>query len=124
MYAPLDNAGDTTLVTTKVKSELGVEGVDTSLNLSTLHSHKVIPVTQVDGLTLERPNRPTQVKLPKAYARDIIPSRKDQILTRAVADKWQLLKKKKGQNSSARRCWNNDRIQLLEDNQTKGINSW
>lgn len=44
-YTLLDEASDTTFVTNKVKSELGVEGVDTSLNLSTMHSRKVIPVS-------------------------------------------------------------------------------
>lgn len=92
-YALLDDASDTTFVTNKVKSELGVEGVDTSLNLSTMHGRKVIPVTRIDGLIVERPDRRAQVELPKAYARDIIPSRKDQIPTPAVADKWQHLKK-------------------------------
>ena len=92
-YALLDDASDTTFVTDKVKSELGVEGIDTSLNLSTMHGRKVIPVTQIDRLIVERPDRCAQVDLPKAYARDVIPSRKDQIPTPAVADKWQHLKK-------------------------------
>ena len=80
-------------MTNKVKNELEVEGVDTSLNLSTMHGRKVIPVTRIDGLIVECANRRAQVELPKAYARDIIPSRKDQIPTLAVADKWQHLKK-------------------------------
>ena len=92
-YALLDDASDTRFVTNKVKSELGVEGVDTSLNLSTMHGRKVIPVSRIDGLMVERPDRRTQVQLPKAYARDIIPSRKDQIPTPTVADNWQHLKK-------------------------------
>ena len=82
-----------TLVTNKAKGELEVEGVNTSLNLSTMHGRKVIPVTQIDGLIVEHPDRRAQVELPKAYARDIIPSRKNQIPTPAVADKWQHLKK-------------------------------
>lgn len=52
------------------KSELEVEEVDTSLNLSTMHSRKVIPVTRIDGLIVERPDRRVHVELPKAYARD------------------------------------------------------
>lgn len=42
---------------------------------------------------MEHPDRRAQVELPKAYARDIISSRKYQIPTPAVADKWQHLKK-------------------------------
>lgn len=92
-YKLLDDASDTTFVTNKVRSELGVQGVDTSLNLSTMHGRKVIPVTRNDGLIVEHSDRRAQVKLPKVYGRDIIPSRKDQIPTPAVADKWQHLKK-------------------------------
>ena len=108
-YALLDDASDTTFVTNKVKSALGVEGVDTSLNLSTMHGRKVIPVTRIDGLTVERPDRHAQVELPKAYVRDIIPSRKDQIPTPAVADKWQHLKKIR------------DKIPPLDENLDVGI---
>lgn len=44
-YALLDDASDTTFVTNKVKNELGVKGVDTSLYLSTMHGGKIIPVS-------------------------------------------------------------------------------
>lgn len=54
-YALFDDTSDTTFVTNKVKSELGVEGVNTSLNLSTMHGCKVIPVSRIDGLMVERP---------------------------------------------------------------------
>ena len=108
-YALLDDASDTTFVTNKVKNELEVEGVDTSLNLSTMHGRKVITVTRIDGLIVERPDRRAQVELPKAYARDIIPSRKDQIPTPAVADKWQHLKKIR------------DKIPPLDENLDVGI---
>ena len=96
-------------MTNKAKSELGVEGVDTSLNLSTMRGHKVIPVTRIDGLIVERPDMRAQVELPKAYARNIIPSRKDQIPTPAVADKWQHLKKIR------------DKIPPLDENLDVGI---
>ena len=108
-YALLDDASDTTFVTNKVKNGLEVEGVDTSLNLSTMHGRKVITVTRIDGLIVERPDRRAQVELPKAYARDIIPSRKDQITTPAVADKWQHLKKIR------------DKIPPLDENLDVGI---
>ena len=108
-YALLDDASDTTFVTNKVKNELEVEGVDTSLNLSTMHGRRVITVTRIDGLIVERPDRRAQVELPKAYARDIIPSRKDQIPTPAVAGKWQHLKKIR------------DKIPPLDENLDVGI---
>ena len=108
-YALLDDASDMTFVTNKVKSELEVEGVGTSLNLSMMHDRKVILVTQINGLIVERPYRRAQVELPKAYARDIIPARKDQIPTPAVADKWQHLKKIR------------DKIPPLDENLNVGI---
>ena len=92
-YALLDDASDTTFVRNKLKNELGVEGVDTGLNLSTMHGREVVPVTRVDGLVVERPDKRAKVDLPKAYARDLIPSRKDQIPTPAIADKWPHLRK-------------------------------
>ncbi|XP_068716052.1 titin homolog [Montipora foliosa] len=81
-YALLDDASDTTFITNKLKSEIGIEGVSTSLNLSTMHGREVVPVSLVDGLVVERPDRRAKVDLPKAYARDSIPSRKDQIALR------------------------------------------
>ena len=37
-YALLDDASDTTFVTTSIKEQLGIEGIETNLNLSTMHS--------------------------------------------------------------------------------------
>ena len=92
-YALLDDASDTTFITNKLKSEIGIEGVSTSLNLCTMRGREVVPVSRVDGLVVERPDRRAKVDLPKAYARDSIPSRKDQIPTPEIADKWPHLKK-------------------------------
>ena len=92
-YALLDDASDTTFITNKLKNEIGIEGVSTSLNLCTIHGREVVPVSRVDGLVVERPDRRAKVDLPKAYARDSIPSRKDQIPTPEIADKWPHLKK-------------------------------
>ena len=92
-YALLDDASDTTFVTNRVKSQLGVEGIDTCLNLSTMHGREIIPVTRIDGLIAERPDRRAKVELPKAYARDVIPSRRDQIPTPSVAENWQHLRR-------------------------------
>lgn len=83
----MDDASDTTFITNKLKSEIGIDRVSTSLNLCTMHGHEVVPVSGVDGLVIERPDRRAKVDLPKAYARDSFPSRKDQILTPEIADK-------------------------------------
>ena len=77
----------------ELKSEIGIEGVSTSPNLCTMHGREVIPVSRVDGLVVERPDRQTKVDLSRAYARDSIPLRKDQIPTPEIADRWPHLKK-------------------------------
>ena len=92
-YALLDDASDTTFITNKLKSEIGIEGVSTSLNLCTMHGREVVPVSRVDGLVVECPDRRPKVDLPKAYAKDSIPSRKDQIPTPEIAGKWPHLRK-------------------------------
>ena len=58
-----------------------------------MRGRDIIPVTRIDGLIAECPERRAKVELPKAYARDVIPSRKDQIPTPAVAENWQHLKR-------------------------------
>ena len=57
-----------------------------------MHGCEITPVTRIDGLIAERPERRAKVDLPKEYARDIIPSRKDHIPTPAVAENWQYLR--------------------------------
>ena len=93
MYALLDDASDTTFVTTQVQEKLGMEGVQTSLNLSTMLGREVLEVERIDGLIVQRLDGRVQVDLPKAYARESIPSRRDQIPTPEVADKWPHLQK-------------------------------
>ena len=53
-YALLDDASDPTVVTNRVKNQLGI---DTCLNLSTMHGREIIPVTPIDGLIVGRPDR-------------------------------------------------------------------
>ena len=88
VYALLDDASDTTFVTTQVQQELGIEGVKTSLDLSTMLGREKLMVERVDGLVARRLDGRTQVELPKAYARQSIPCRRDQIPTPEIADKW------------------------------------
>ena len=93
VYALLDDASDTTFVTTQVQEKLGIEGVQTSLNLSTMLGREVLEVERIDGLIVQRLDGRVQVELPKAYARESVPSRRDQIPTPEVADQWPHLQK-------------------------------
>ena len=95
VYALLDDASDTTFVTTKVQQALGIEGVETELTLSTMSGKEVISVSRIDGLVAERHDRRAKVDLPKTYAKESIPCRGNQIPTPEMADKWPHLKKMK-----------------------------
>ena len=93
VYALLDDASDTTFVTTKVQEVLGLKGVDTELTLSTMSGKEVISVSRIDGLVAERLDRRAKVELPKSYTRESIPCRENQIPTPEMADRWSHLKK-------------------------------
>ena len=72
---------------------LGVQGVDTMLILSTMLGREEIQVSQVESLVVECFDRKVQVQLPRAYTRDFIPWRRDQIRRPEVAEVWLHLKK-------------------------------
>ena len=93
VYALLDDASDTTFVTTKVQQALGIEGVETELTLSTMSGKEVISVSRIDGLVAERHGRKAKVDLPKKYGKESIPCGGNQIPTPEMADKWPHLKK-------------------------------
>ena len=73
VYAILDDASDTTFVTTQVQRELGIKGVQTSLDLSTMLGRQRIAVERIDGLVVQRLDKRTEIELPKTYARETIP---------------------------------------------------
>ena len=52
-----------------------------------------IQVSRVDGLVVLRFDRKIQVQLPRAFTRDLIPSRRDQIPRPEVAEAWPYLRK-------------------------------
>jgi len=76
-YALLDDASDTTFVTTQVQRELSINGVQTSLDLSTMLGRQRISVERIDGLVVQRLDKRTEIELPKTYARETIHSRQD-----------------------------------------------
>lgn len=97
VYALLDDASDTTFTKSSVKETLGVQGVDTAFILNTMIGREEIQVSRVDGLVVECFDRKVQVQLPRAYTRDLIPSRRDQIPRPEVAEAWLHLRKIKDQ---------------------------
>ena len=93
VYAILDEASDTTFVKTSVMHDLGIEGTKTSLQLNTMLGREQIDVNRIEGLIVKRLDEQVEIELPKTYSRDNIPSRRDQIPTPDIADKWKHLKK-------------------------------
>jgi len=93
VYALLDDASDTTFVTTQMQHKLNIEGVETCLDLCTMLGRKRLAVKRVDGLVVQRLNKCAQVELPKAYARESILSRRDQIPRPETANNWPHLMK-------------------------------
>ena len=63
------------------------------LILSTMLGREEIQVSRVESLVVERFDRKVQVQLPRAYTRDFIPWRRDQIRRPEVAEVWLHLKK-------------------------------
>ena len=93
VYALLDDASDTTFVTTQVQRELGINGVQTSLDLSTMLGRQRISVERIDGLVVQRLDKRAEIELPKTYARETIPSRRDQIPRPETVNSWPHLRR-------------------------------
>ena len=58
-----------------------------------MHGRRVIHVNRTNGLVAERTDRRAKVELPKTYTKESIPSRREQIPTPAMTDKWPHLRK-------------------------------
>ena len=88
LYALLDNASDTTFIKTSTLRDLGVEGPELKLKLYTMHGNTEIPVQKIDGLMVQCFDKKVKIRLPKAYSRDSIPSRRNQIPRSETASIW------------------------------------
>ena len=88
VYALLDDGSDTTFVTNSALKQLGVQGPEISLTLNTMHGRAEIPVQRIEGLVAQSLDEATFIDLPKAYSRESIPSRRNQIPSPEIAGKW------------------------------------
>ncbi|XP_028417981.1 uncharacterized protein LOC114542688 [Dendronephthya gigantea] len=89
VYALLDDGSDSTFVKNSVLRELGVNGTEVSLKLNTMHGKTSVAVQRIDGLVVQKLDRTEEpISLPKAYSREAIPSRREQIPTPSVANRW------------------------------------
>ena len=108
-YALLDDGSDSTFVKNSTLNALGVDGPEICLSLNTMHGRTEIPAKRIEGLVVQRFDGGTTVVLPRAYSRNSIPSRRDQIPTSEMANKWPHLKSIK------------DKIPPLQNNVDIGI---
>ena len=88
VYALLDDGSNTTFVTSSILKQLGVQGPRMSLTLNTMHGRTGSPVQKIEGLVAQSLDEAVSVDLPKAYSRESIPSRRNQIPSPEIAGKW------------------------------------
>ena len=93
VYALLDDGSDSTFVTKSTLRDLGLKGTEVSLKLNTMHGENSIPAQKVEGLVVQRLGKDAVVELPKAYSREAIPARRNQIPTPEIDSKWCHLEK-------------------------------
>ena len=84
VYALLDPAS----IREDIVGELQVDGVKTQLQLNTMHGTEVIPTRKVECLFVSRVDKGFQIKLPKAFTGEEIPSKRDEIPRPESAAEW------------------------------------
>ena len=91
-YAMLDTQSDTSFILESTLENLGVEGSETRLSLSTmLAKNKIINSQRVNGLQVRGYNCDEVITLPSVYSRHIIPANRDHIPTPYTAMRWEHL---------------------------------
>ena len=94
VYALLDDQSNTTFVGQNTLDHLGVSGPETSLLLSTMHAtDEPIKSRKIEGLVVQDFHRQVTLQLPKAFSREIIPAKREQIPRPESALQWPHLKK-------------------------------
>lgn len=88
-YALLDNGSDSTFINSSILTKLQVNGPEITLKLNTMYGQTEIEAKKIEGLVVQHINQAeVSIALPRAYSRDIIPSKKGQIPTPEKAKKW------------------------------------
>ena len=92
-YALIDCQSNATFVTEKLRQELGLEGVQSHLLLSTLHKeNEVVESRKVKGLVVMDMKHQNSIPLPQVFTRQTIPFKSSQIPKPEVAMCWEHLK--------------------------------
>ncbi|KAK6195425.1 hypothetical protein SNE40_000861 [Patella caerulea] len=92
-YLLQDEASDTIFITDKTLQDLDISGNEVDLQLSTMLGKEVIPTQKINGLVVERYDGELKIELPTAYSRESIPSRRNQIPTKEIAESWPHLRR-------------------------------
>lgn len=91
-YTVLDDQSDTCFVTDGVCVELGIEGPETVIELGTMHTVEDIKTLKISVLIVSPKNKSVDIPLSKAYSRENIPARRDQIPRAEMAMNWNHLR--------------------------------
>ncbi|CAB4007120.1 Hypothetical predicted protein, partial [Paramuricea clavata] len=93
VYALLDEQSDTCFVKDSVLDEVGVDGPEVQLEISTVLARETVNSQKIAGLTVRGVNETSEITLPGTYAREVIPARHGQIPRPESARKWSHLEK-------------------------------
>ena len=93
VYALLDDQSDACFIKQIALEKLGVSGPEIQLKLSIVLAQEAIPSKKISGLVVQGVNESTEISLPHAYTRHIIPARRSQIPRPETARKWPHLKR-------------------------------
>ena len=88
-YAMLDSQSDTTFILDQTYQDLGLQGSQTKLSLSTMSAkNQIINSNKVKGLMVRGYNTSLKIPLPAAFSRDMIPVNRTHIPTPEITKQW------------------------------------
>ena len=91
-YALLDTQSDTSFIKESTAHNLGIEGVGTTLRLSTMTAQNMmVNCRKIEGLQVRGFDSHVSIKLPSLYTQEDIPASHDCIPTPQLAEQWPYL---------------------------------
>ncbi|XP_060575232.1 uncharacterized protein LOC132732747 [Ruditapes philippinarum] len=92
VYALLDTQSDTTFILDDTCQELGIDGVETKLLLSTMHAeNRTVTTRRIKNLVVRAFDSDLRLEIPNAYTRNIMPANRSHIPSPQIARKWPYL---------------------------------
>ena len=87
-YALLDSQSNSHFISEKVKRALGMKGVSSTVQLSTMLGKHTAPIEVVENVTLSSLESNFQVSLQRCFVKDDIPCSRDTIPSKQVVRNW------------------------------------